>query len=275
MKSIFAFLMLVSLSITVFAQEKSEQELWSLYASNQSNKDIEEYAANPKELTALSLYYVGVLCFDREDYKSALKYVNFSLGKDSSNAKAFHLKASTLFNLQQKDEAIRNYKTAIKLRPGKAWYYSDLGDCYYSMKEYDLALKTYIEATELKDSMDIPYYMLAFTYSVLYNNDKALENFYKAKPTLGVGSPDYNNTLFNIGLLELMKGNNDKAESAFIELVQLDSTFVMKKLKGDISSTISIRLNDTIHYEDLKEEVEGILRKISFERQNQNFQHKN
>ncbi|MEL1245896.1 hypothetical protein AAEO56_16600 [Flavobacterium sp. DGU11] len=66
--------------------------------------------------------------------------------------------------------------------------------------------------------------MIAQIYSEQKESDKALEAFYAAKLKISKKSASYINALFNIGLLESLKGNFDKAEPAFIELIQLDPT---------------------------------------------------
>ena len=66
--------------------------------------------------------------------------------------------------------------------------------------------------------------MIAQIYSDLKQNDKALEAFYTTKSKISNQSNSYINALFNIGLLESLIGNYEKAEPVFVELLQLDPT---------------------------------------------------
>jgi tetratricopeptide (TPR) repeat protein len=87
-----------------------------------------------------------------------------------------------------------------------------------------LALEAYKKATEQKDCPGRPYSFVAQIYSDQKNNAKALDAFYIAKSKIDKKSNSYINALFNIGLLESLKSNYEKAEPAFVELLQLDPT---------------------------------------------------
>lgn len=63
--------------------------------------------------------------------------------------------------------------------------------------------------------------MIAQLYTDLKQPDKALEAYYTAKFNISKKSTSYINALYNIGLLESLKRNYDKAEPAFIELLGL------------------------------------------------------
>ncbi|MBC8645222.1 hypothetical protein H9W95_17945 [Flavobacterium lindanitolerans] len=63
--------------------------------------------------------------------------------------------------------------------------------------------------------------MIAQIYSDQKENEKALDAFYVAKSKIAKDSDSYINTVYNIGLLESLKGNYGKAEFSFIELIQL------------------------------------------------------
>ena len=92
---------------------------------------------------------------------------------------------------------------------------------FFILEKYDLALDSYKKATEQQNCPDRPYSFIAQIYSDLKNNDKALEAFYVAKSKISKESNSYINALYNIGLLESLKGNYDKAEPAFVELLQV------------------------------------------------------
>jgi len=149
--------------------------------------------------------------------------MNLSIDKDPKDPAPFYIKASTLNYMQKYEEAIKSFQSAINLKSDDAEFYSGLGDSYYNLEKLDLALEAYKKATEQKDCPDRPYSFVAQIYSDQKNNDKALEAFYIAKSKIDKNSNSYINALFNIGLLESLKGNYDKAEPAFVELLQLDS----------------------------------------------------
>ena len=222
-KRILILLILLGSSLTIFAQDKTLAELKTLTDNKQYDKII-EHAAKSKDYSAEALYYIGLAYYMKEDDNNCMKFMNLSLQKDAKNPKALYIRASTLNYMKKYEEAIKDFQNAIALKSDAAGYYSGLGDSYYNLGKLDLALPAYKKATEQADCFDRPYPMIAQIYSDQKNNEKALEAFYVVKSKIDKKSNSYINALFNIGLLESLKGNYDKAEPAFVELVKLDPT---------------------------------------------------
>jgi tetratricopeptide (TPR) repeat protein len=212
---------MISLSFVAQAQDKITGELKSLIDNKQYDKII-EFASKSVDYSAKSLYYIGVAYYQKNDDNNCIKFMNLSINKDSKNPEAHYLKGSSLNFLSRFNEAVENFQNAISLDPKKPEYYTGLGDSYYNSEKLDLALEAYKKATEQKDCIDKPYSFVAQIYSELKDNDKALEAFYVAKLNIDKKSNSYLNALYNIGLLESLKGNYEKAEPAFTELIQLD-----------------------------------------------------
>lgn len=222
MKNILATFLLTICSLTIFAQDKTTEDLKTLSDNKQYDKIIEQHASEAKDYSAKSLYYIGLAYYMKEDDNNCIKFMNLSIDKDPKDPAPFYIKASTLNYMQKYDEAIKSFQSAINLKSDDAVFYSGLGDSYYNLEKLDLALESYKKATEQKDCPDRPYSYIAQIYSDQKNNEKALEAFYVAKSKISKESSSYQNALFNIGLLESLKGNYDKAEPAFVELLQLD-----------------------------------------------------
>jgi len=223
MKNILATFILTICSLTIFAQDKTTEDIKTLSDNKQYDKIIEQHASKSKDYSAKSLYYIGLAYYMKEDDNNCIKFMNLSIDKDTKDPAPFYIKASTLNYMQKYEEAIKSFQSAINLKFDDAEFYSGLGDSYYNLEKLDLALEAYKKATEQKDCPDRPYSFVAQIYSDQKNNDKALEAFYIAKSKIDKNSNSYINALFNIGLLESLKGNYDKAEPAFVELLQLDS----------------------------------------------------
>lgn len=223
MKNILATLILTIYSLTMFAQDSMTEELKALSDKKQYDKVIEQYASKRKDLSAKSLYYVGLAYFMKEDDNNCIKFMNLSIDKDAKDPAPYYIKASTLNYMGNYDEAVSIFQSAIALKSDDAEYYSGLGDSYYNLEKLDLALGAYKKATEQKDCPDRPYSLIAQIYSEQKNNTKALEAYYVAKLKISKETNSYINTLFNIGLIESLAGNYDKAELAFLEIRQLDA----------------------------------------------------
>jgi len=209
-------------NLTIFAQDKVTEELKALLDSKQYGKIIEQYAPKSNDYSAKSLYYIGEAYYMTEDDNNCIKFMDLSIRKDDKDPAPYYIKASTLNYMGKYNEAIKSFQSAINLKADDAEFYSGLGDSYNLLEKEDLALEAYKKATEQEKCPDRPYSMIAQIYSDLKENDKALEASYIAKSKISKKSDSYITVLYNIGLFESLKGDYDKAEPAFIELIQLD-----------------------------------------------------
>lgn len=209
-------------SLPTFAQDKITDELKALSDGKHYDKIIEQYASKSEDFSAKSLFYIGQAYYIKEDDNNCIKFMDLSIAKDAKDPAPHYIKASTLNYMGKYNEAISHFQTAISLKPDDAVFYVGLGDSYYQLEKKDLALEAYKKATKQEKCPDIPYSMIAQIYSDLKENDKALEASYIARSKISKNSNSYTNTLFNIGLLESLRGNHDKAEPFFLELIQLD-----------------------------------------------------
>lgn len=224
MRNILTTVILTIFCLTTFAQDQITEELKTLTANNQYDKIIELYAPKSKKCSAKALYLIGQAYYMKGNDEKCLKFMNLSIEKDSKDPAPYYIKASTLNYMKNYEDAIPCFITAIKLKPDDAEFYSGLGDSYSQLEKNDLALGAFKKATEMKNCSYRPYSMIGQFYMDLAQNDKALEAYYNAKSRITDKSDSYINILFNIGLLESLQGNYDKAEPNFIEILKLDST---------------------------------------------------
>lgn len=223
MNKILTIIILTTLSLSIAAQDKITDEL-KILSENKEYDKIIEHAAKSKDYSARSLYYIGLAYYMKENDKDCIRFMDLSIDKNAKDPAPHYIKGSTLNYMGKYSEAAKCFQTAISLNSEDAVFYSGLGDSYYHLEKNELALEAYRTATEKNGCPDRPYSMIAQIYSDLKENDKALEAFYIAKSKISKESDSYTNALFNIGVLESLKGNYDKAEPLFIELIQLDPT---------------------------------------------------
>jgi len=224
MKGILFASVMVLYSLTISAQDNTTTALKALSDEGQYDKVIDGHVSKSKDYSAKSLYYIGLAYYMKQDDANCLKFMNLSIAKDSKDPASFYIKASTLNYMKQYEEAIVNFQSAIQLKSDEPEFYSGLGDSYFSLEKTELALEAYKKATLQQDCPERPYVFLGQIYSGMKENDKALEAFSIAKSKIDHKSDTYINTLFNIGLLETLKGNYDKAETVFTELLELKPT---------------------------------------------------
>lgn len=224
MSKIFVTFLLTICSYSLSAQDSTANELKSLLDTKQYDKIIEQHASKSKNYSARSLYYIGLAYYLKEDDQNCIMFMDQSITKDGKDPAPHYIKGMTLNYMGKYTEAIKVFEAAILLKPDDAEFYSGLGDSYMSIENYDKALENYKKATEQQRCPDRPYSMIAQIYYELKDYDKALEAFYTARLKIDKNSSSYINTLFNIGLLESLKGNYNKAEAVYIELIQTDPT---------------------------------------------------
>ena len=136
----------------------------SYYDKKQYDKVIEQYASKSKDLSAKSLYYVGLAYYMKEDDNNCIKFMDFSISKDSKDPAPFYIKASTLNYMKKYDEAVKGFQSAITLKADDAEFYSGLGDSYYNLEKLDLGYNKIVDITSLK-------YMTKLTKLKLNNNN--------------------------------------------------------------------------------------------------------
>jgi len=81
----------------------------------------------------------------------------------------------------QYDQAIADYDTAIKAKPGYEKAYFNRGNAYYAKGQYDDAIDDYTKTIELNPKNPYPYYNTACIYSVRACEQlrKSVENGFK------------------------------------------------------------------------------------------------
>lgn len=215
-------LILVFFNTLTFGQDKTAEDIKSLYEQGQFDKIIEQYGSKLGDYSAISYYQIGFAYYMKEDDNNSLKFMDLSIKKDPKQIAPYFIKGSTLNFLGRFDEAVNVFNEALKIIPTDPQSLAGLGDSYYSLKKYDLAIDSYKKATGQVNSDDRSYSMIAQIYSELGDNDNALASYYTVKSKVDKNSDSYINALFNIGLFESQKENYKNAESAFLEIIQIN-----------------------------------------------------
>ena len=218
MKTLLFVTLISLLSLTIYAQD--EEKMKSLCDNEQYQEIIDIYASDAKEYSAKSLYYIGFSYYMLEDDSNCIKYMDLSIDKNPNDPAPYFIKANTLNYMEKFEDAIAYFQKAIELDPEESKNYSGMGDSYYFLEKLEQALIAYKKATEQKEPNDRAFYMIAQIYYNEEQYEKALEAYYSAKSFVSEESHFFQNTLFNIGLLEvLINSNYEKAENIYLELL--------------------------------------------------------
>lgn len=99
-------------------------------------------------------------------------------------ALAHHEVAKKQIVAKRNKEAISHLKTAIKLSPGKAAFYTNLGICYYNTGDYNLAKSVTQRAIKLSaktpNEQGRAYYYLGHIYNAIGDFEIALQSYKRA-----------------------------------------------------------------------------------------------
>ena len=96
-----------------------------------------------------------------EDYPSALKSINNAIAIDSSQARFFDRKAFVHLQLKQYEEAFVCHERAIRLEPKCDFLYSNRGNFFLSIFEFDAAINDYNKAIKLARHDSLKNFCLA------------------------------------------------------------------------------------------------------------------
>lgn len=213
--------LLLACSIALFAQDTVGEELQALLEAEQYER-IVEHAPRAADYSAKALYCIGQAYFMLEQDDKCLQFMDRSIAKDDTDPAAHFTRASALSYSGDHQGALKGFQAALKLGPDHAKSLIGLGDAYAQLEQYDQAIEAYMKATQQPDCPDRAYLMIADVYAEQEEHQKALEAYRTVQQKVPPGSDAYVNVLYNIGLLESLHGDADKAEAAFKEVLQLN-----------------------------------------------------
>ena len=110
-----------------------------------------------------------------DNVPDALYVATKATEKDASNPDAWALLAQAKFRWGETEDAIYEYKRAIKLRPNEAEYYFDLGTVYESAERWKEAFENYQRAANIAPSATFYRAAMGIVYVKLDMNDEAIQ----------------------------------------------------------------------------------------------------
>lgn len=126
-----------------------------------------------------------------KQHAKAAEQLKKILKSEPNNASIHHNLANNLYELNEYDEAIVHYQTAIKLNPIFIDSYVQCGMVYRKLKAYDLAIEYLHKAFNLDKFNPKVLHGLGITYALLEDYTRAIEHLSKAV-TLAPNNNEYN-----------------------------------------------------------------------------------
>ena len=133
------------------------------------------------------------------DKQSALREFQTAIALKPNYGDAYHNLANTYTELGQPDKALENYQNAIKFNPNLWQSYQNIAAIYFSQKNYDQTIQNIQKAISVNPKNFNLRVNLGVVYLTIGEKDKAKEIF------TAVLSLDPNNQLANQGLTEINK----------------------------------------------------------------------
>lgn len=140
--------------------------------------------------------------------------------QDTSNFDA-QMKAADMFlQINRKDEALKFYETAVKIKPNDHDLLVRLGDTTFDLQRYEDAAKWYEQALKLKSNDATVRMDLGLTYYLRSPRDleRAIENYRTALKS----DPRHEKTLQNLTQALIDKGDKAAAATTLKQLEQIN-----------------------------------------------------
>ncbi len=171
----------------------------------------------------------GIDLYMKKDYKGAVK--EFSRGIRLSPTSAYSVDAANYManaylKLDDTDNAIEAYKTAIRLDPRNDASHIKLGNFYFAEERYEDAEKEYAEAVKINPTAS-NYYSLGQAYLNLGRYSEARLQFNRVNSL----EPEEPGGLYGLGLAYSKEGRYDKAIQKFDKALLLQNDFLDAELE--------------------------------------------
>ncbi len=133
------------------------------------------------------------------DKQAALREFQTAIALKPNYADAYHNLANTLRELKQLDKALENYYKALEYSPGLWQSYQNIAAIYFDQKQYDLSIQNIQKAIQINPRNINLVNNLGVLYMVKGDKQKAKEVF------SSVLAADPQNQFANMGLIEASK----------------------------------------------------------------------
>jgi len=181
-----------------------------------------------------ALHFIGVICFQRKEYDSAIAYIKKALQFGPDYADAYNNLGSVLQETGRLDEAITCYQKALHLTPNFDRAHYNLGTAFKEKWRIDDAIVEYQAAIRFNSYLIEAYNNLGLALQDQGRVDEAEEHYRRALQL----KPDFALCFSNLLLLMNYNSRHD-AQTIFTEHLQF-----AKQCAAPLSSAVLSHTND-------------------------------
>ena len=215
--------------------KKAIQGYHKLKAGITSNKPVKSEPPQEQIDELIELY-------NQNDFESVLSKVKPMIGLHPKAIVLFNIQGASNAALQKYDEAIANYKQAIKIKPDYAEAHNNIGSALTNKGDLDAAINSYRQAIKIEPDHAEAYNNMGNIFSGKGESDFAIESY---KQALKI-NPEYADAYSNLGLALKYRGDLDEAIDNFKQALKIKPDYaetynnmgVALKEKGELDAAI-------------------------------------
>ena len=149
------------------------------YNQNWSNqKTIMDYMLRCNPLSPQAYNGLGIYYLKQGEYAKSVE--NFSRSIQLGHYTSYSNRGNAFYQLEQYQAALKDYNQAIAFKPHWGDPYNNRGTLFYEMGQYQAALKDYHQAIALKPYWGEPYFNRGILYLAQKKYDSAIKDFTEA-----------------------------------------------------------------------------------------------
>ncbi|NET57562.1 MAG: tetratricopeptide repeat protein, partial [Symploca sp. SIO2E6] len=180
-----------------------------------------------KETTYLTLFTIGLVRYEAEDYDGAIARLTKALEfvpdaeqtivqEDTAIDVLYFYRGGAYYSKEELDKAIADYNQALKINPKDVEVYINRGNAYYQKGELDKAIADYNLALKINPEFAKAYYNRGIAYYQKGELDKAIADYTQAIKFHPKDAEAY----YNRGIAYYQKGELDKAIADYTQAIK-------------------------------------------------------
>lgn len=168
-------------------------------------------------------YNLGLLLLDEKRWEEARAQFNWLIEREPQNAKALFNRGRADYRLKHYDEALADYRQAIKLQYGNyPEAYLNMGLILTAQKDYAAAEQSYRQAIAQRDDYSTAWYNLGLLNMRKKDIEAALDAFKRAVEL----REDYATAWYNMGVLYAREDRNEESINAYQQAIRLRPKYI-------------------------------------------------